>query len=246
MGSALPDGTVVVAVADGLGSAAHSDSGAQLAVKTAGETVERLLRPPVGSNSESESPEATESLKSAVRGGAEEARRGLEALAEDNGWELREVACTLIVLAARPRELAVAHIGDGAAVAETETGLVLVSDPGESEYANEVTPLTAVDWEQALRLAALTCPVRSVAVFTDGCQRAALRRDRDGYHVFDGFLAPLLSYASTVVSSTEGGEDVRRLLESEKMAANSEDDKTLVFGVLAGCQQEDALTLSNG
>ena len=57
-------------------------------------------------------------------------------------------------------------------------GLKLLSGPGESEYANEVSPLTRKRLEQSLRLSSMVSGISGIMVFTDGCQRAALRKRR--------------------------------------------------------------------
>lgn len=195
----MSDDLLVLAVADGLGSAARSDLGADAAVRAAvdasgGDIVERVVA----------------------------ARAGLEAL----GPEMREVACTLLVVEMRGGALRAAHVGDGSCVARTPEGLVVVSAPAESEYVNEVAPLTADDWPDLIRVSSLE-DVDAVALFTDGCQRAAIGPDGAPS---PRFFEPLFSFAFEEGASEA---EVEALLRGAKMAEHSDDDKTLLVAVSA-------------
>lgn len=170
----------IIVVADGLGSAAHSERGAAVAVQAALDSLKKGL----------EDGEPTGELLLGLVGGAvRAARQALEEASVLENCALRDLACTLIVLTATPDSLAVAHIGDGAVVAETDRGLELVSAPADSEYVNEVVPLTSLSWEKALRIAPLVAGVKSVVVLTDGCQRAALKGQGNTLYLTKGFLA---------------------------------------------------------
>jgi hypothetical protein len=160
------------------------------------------------------------------------ARESLERIATEDKCLLKDLACTLIVVVMRESSIAVAHVGDGAVVARTHEGLKLVSAPGESEYANEVTPLTSNEWQEAVRTARLASGVDTVAVFTDGCQRAAFLKSELGLEPFDRFFEPIFTFAHEVEEPKAGGEEIRALLASKKISQNSEDDKTLVLAAL--------------
>jgi hypothetical protein len=214
--------SAVIAVADGLGSASRSEVGAQLAVEAACRTATEIL----------ERPGPEESLGDVVKAAVTAARSALEQRVGEDGVDLRDLACTLIVVAVRRDRIATAHIGDGAVVADAPPGLLLVSAPGDSEYANEVTPLTSDDWESSLRIIPLVVSVRSFAVLTDGCQRAALRKVRYGFEPFEPFFSPIFAYARGLADTAEGDEEVRALLSSAKVRGNSEDDKTLVVATI--------------
>jgi Protein phosphatase 2C len=219
----LPDQCGVVAVADGLGSAAKSDIGARVAVEAALQAASQGFIAREGSLVD---------LQAIAEGAIQAARTTLEERAAIEECSLHDVACTLIVAVIRGDEVSVAHIGDGAVVGETRDGLRLISAPGESEYANEVVPITSSDWKRSLRVASTVGGVSCLAVFTDGCQRAGLRKISDGFEPFGGFFAPIFSYARELSSPQEGDDELRALLSSNKICDNSEDDKTLVIAVL--------------
>lgn len=197
--SAAREGVVVLAVADGMGSAPLSHEGADAAVRAA-----------VGSD------DAMEAV--------EQARAALEARADLLGCELRALACTLSVSVWRDGILSVAHIGDGAVVAETDGGLVLASAPAESEYVNETDPLTAVDWLDRVRLASVE-QVRAVAAFTDGLTHATLE---PGGSPSERFFGPLLRWAR---GPRADGSSLAALLGGAKVSEHSDDDKTLAIMV---------------
>jgi hypothetical protein len=213
---------ILIAVADGLGSAARSDAGARLAVTSAFNFCVAALEPSSGE---------TLLLEEVVRSSAAHAREKLERYALEESCELRDLGCTLIVTIAKGGEFAVAHIGDGAVVGEIEGILSLVSNPGESEYTNEVVPLTSTKWRDSLRITSGASFVSAIAVFTDGCQRAAFRKEGDALVPFERFFNPIFRYARTVADAAEGAREVAELLASPKLCEHSDDDKTLVLGV---------------
>lgn len=217
----LPPALCAIAVADGLGSAAHSDLGAQTAVNAAVRTMVDQAASNPG-----------EDLGRLLQAGVAAARAALERVAGDTACPLRDLACTLLLTILHGERAAAAHVGDGAIVAKTAKGLQLLSGPGESEYANEVIPLTSKDWARAVRVATPLDGVKGIMVFTDGLQRAALRKNRGSYTVFDGFCDPLFTYANRVAVPSDAVKDIKELLLSAKMSEHSEDDKTLVVAIL--------------
>ena len=110
--------------------------------------------------------------------------------------------------------------------------LSLISSPGESEYTNEVVPLTSKEWQDSLRIASGESPIRGIAVFTDGCQRAAFRKEEDALVPFEGFFTPVFNYARKVTDAATGASEIAELLASAKLCEHSDDDKTLVVGVV--------------
>lgn len=204
----------VLALSDGLGSATRSQEGAEAAVHAAVDAV--------GGRSDSSCSAAFDAIRAA--------RLALGELAR--GSDLDEFACTLLVGVAGRDELVVAQIGDGGVVAETAGDLVLVSDPGDSEYVDEVEPLTAADWENRIRYSGAR-EVTAISMFSDGCQRAALTRSAGMWIPHPGFFNPLFRHARSALSAEEGSKDIETLLAGRKMTECSEDDKTLLIALLS-------------
>lgn len=216
-------GLSVIAVADGLGSATKSEIGSRVAVQSVIDRVKEMT-----SNGKVDEIDICNCAKEAIVS----ARKTLEKTAIVERCNLRDLACTLIVVAIKGDAIAVSHIGDGSVVAKTQTGLELFSGPGESEYANEVTPLTSKEWEESVRLIGEITGVRNVAVFTDGCQRAAFLKSEGSLKPYDRFFDPIFSFAQETQDLKEAQEEIKALLASKKICENSEDDKTLVIATL--------------
>lgn len=212
----------VVAVADGLGSALKADIGAEVAVDSAVKSVEEAIAATYGNMD----------IATLAKDAVSAARRALEETAGAEKCSLRDLACTLLVAVTLKDAVAAVHIGDGAIVVDTDNGLHLVMGPGESEYTNEVTPLTSRDWEESLESKSMASGVRGIALFTDGCQRAGLKKVDNNYTPFEGFFRPLFTYAAQIDDLEQANQDIHDLLASGKLSEHSEDDKTLVLGIL--------------
>ena len=205
------DAALVVAVADGLGSAALSDLGASAATEAAAARAAELTNDP---------------CRAAIEG-VIAARDALEKLACVEDCEIRDLACTLIVLVAA-RRIGIAHVGDGAAVGLCDGEPYVLSPPAPSEYVNEVDSLASDDWVDHVRPVLCIEAIDAVGVHTDGCQHAAIRHGK----AHAGFFRPLFDYAGTGVGAEEGDEALAQLLSGEKMSEHSDDDKTLVLAIL--------------
>lgn len=207
---------VLVAVSDGLGSVPRGGEGAELAVAAA-------LRGGREFIAEAVLFDLDELVWEMTIG----ARRALEAATADP----RELACTLIVCAGEGTAIATGHVGDGAVVGAHSDDLFVISPPGNSEYVNEVEHLGQKNWLSALRIS-IRDPVSAFAAFTDGLQRAALKRVEDRWTPFAGFLDPLFQHFTSHDDHEELRNEIERLLSGPRLSEHSEDDKSLAFGLL--------------
>ena len=218
-------GVLVIAVSDGVGTAPRSDEGAAVAVEAAVN----------GALAACADESVSHDLEGLVRLSACAARAAVEAHADDSGVALSDLASTLVFVAVRDGAVCVGQVGDGAVVAEIGEDLALVSGPDHGEYVNEVVPLTASTWLEGLRVSSCVGSASAVAVFTDGCERAALRREPgpSGELVpHRGFFLPLFAYGRSVMREAAEESELSRMLASAKMAESSDDDKTLVLAIL--------------
>jgi len=211
----------VIAVADGLGSAVHSDLGALIAVKSA------ILKAKDSVNSTrlDDLPELPIHMLNAAREGIQEA-------ATLAGLNVSDLATTLIVVLFGPDFVFTAQIGDGAAVGLIGGELRMLSGPSESEYTNEVIPITDRDWEQHIRYSQIREVAQALAVFTDGCQRASLIKRDGNYEPFGRFFHPVFSFALSIDDTKRAEEELSLFLNSPKMTKFSEDDKTMVLAIV--------------
>ena len=105
------DEVVVVAVADGAGSAARSDEGSQIAVRAALATiVDSINSQPAAASVESES-------EALLRGAIKQAKIEVEHYGLSHDVPARELASTLIVALASDSLVTAAQVGDGAVIA---------------------------------------------------------------------------------------------------------------------------------
>jgi len=220
---------IIVAVADGLGSAKHSETGALKAVNSAVDKIKsifeegRLYDTPVAGMMKN---------RDIVKEAFYSARESLEEYSKETGLPIKALACTLIVVFTYEGFITTGHIGDGAVVAEKEGNITIISFPGESEYINEVTPLTAGKIDENIRINENIPGVEAFAVFSDGCQRAFLQRKEGEYTPYEPFFRPFFSYAKGLADEEKASKEIAGFLESKKMMENSDDDKTLVIAVM--------------
>jgi len=210
----------LIAVADGLGSAFLSHIGAQKAVEKAIETAIKLLE--VNNTSLADIP-----IKM-----IEFSRYALIEIAEQEGLNLSNLATTLITVAFDKRGIHSAQVGDGAVVVQINGQLKILTCSLNFEYVNEVMPITTEDYLDGLIFESINNPVDFVSVFTDGCQRAALKKTEIGYEPFEGFFRPVFDFATKINHIEQANKELEEFLMSKKMSEYFEDDKTLVIGVI--------------
>jgi hypothetical protein len=211
-----------VAVADGLGSVSNSERGARLAVEAAVKFVSQRIQEP-----------GHDPVQNLAVGAIAAARAALEDDAGDNGHDLRSLACTLIVAVFVGGRLSVAQVGDGGAVAQVGDQFQLVTRLSDSEYLNEVIPLTSAAWRTDLRYGTRLTEVRGVALFSDGMIHAVFRPEHGVLLPFAGFLEPVFRYARGLDVPDKGSEALAQLLASKKLGEHCDDDKTLALAVLS-------------
>lgn len=211
---------LVIAIADGLGSAPRSDLGAHCAVESAVNAVTCLMA------------KGLTDSNLLLHEGIVNARKALFEKAALEICPVRELACTILLIIASKDGIAVAHIGDGAVVIKGSGIVRILSEPQNSEYVNVVVPLTSEDWEEALRIYSSIEPIECIAAFTDGLQNAALLKVNTAYKPFEAFFNPLFSYAIKIEDVNTAENDIKELLMSEKVQGSSNDDMTLVISVL--------------
>lgn len=211
-------GMLVVAVADGAGSAPHAQEGSRTAVDAA-----------VACATEQARDRTDGPLGHLARRALEAAREAVLAAAadEDPGhW-----ATTLSVVVADGATVAVAQVGDGSVVVRTGEHLRVVAPADRSEFLNETCFLTSAGWEEDLRVEELGAEDGAapgmVAVMTDGLQLLALDMATGGPH--PGFFDPLFDWAGRHPS---GDDELADFLASERVCARTDDDKTLVLATL--------------
>lgn len=219
------DDLIVGAVADGAGSAKHSDVGAELTVKTS------LLN--LGEWLESQkqlSPLSQQEAVTIFTWTLETVVTALKQQAANSGYPLTDLACTLIVFIAAPGWVAAMQVGDGFLVAGSKGHeYQLLFQPKKGEFINETTFVTAADALEEMQVRVQPGHQAFICAATDGLERVAIRMD--DWLPFARFFQPLQDYMRATSSPEQEDEYIRDFLDSERLNSRTDDDKTLLLCV---------------
>jgi hypothetical protein len=221
----LPGGILLMALADGAGSAKHAELGAQTAVEASVGWLVTCL--------EKEQPIECCEWAEVIWETFQNARTALERLGQEHDEPLRSFATTLTCLVATSERLIVGQLGDGAVVAvDEDNGIRTVTTLQRGEYANETNFLTQ---EQALDLVVIQVideQVRALAMMSDGLTRLALKRPDNEPH--PPFFKPLFAFVESSASSDDPAQANHALMEfltSPRVCERTDDDKALVLAL---------------
>ena len=211
------DSVLVAAIADGAGSAEHSELGARAAV-------DHLLKVAC--------PEAVGAdclNEQLVRAWYQGTLEHLEGVAVREFIPVKDLACTLLLAVVWKNGAVLAQIGDGAWVLEKDGELMAGTWPENGEFANVTVFLTSQGAFEHLQFKRIEGRMSAVAGFTDGIQSLALDFGAriPGVRFFNAMFSSLRSSSD----ATELLAPLRNLLESEMICSRTDDDKTLVLGV---------------
>jgi hypothetical protein len=215
------DGPVVIlALADGAGSAAASLHGARTAVTSAMRSMCAAVRR-----------DGRAALVLGTIGQAiADARAGVFQTVDEFGHLPSEYASTLLLAAASPERTVVAHVGDGAIVVEDDA-LRVLSYPEQGEYANATRFLIDDDALDAARLVEHG-GARRIALLSDGLQALALEYDSRSAHA--PFFEPIFAHVEATREPPEAlALQLAAWLGSGAVNARTDDDKSLVIAVRA-------------
>ncbi len=255
-----------VAVADGAGSATHSDVGARTAVATAVERVAQSIIAPPESMTNSpmlDSPTGElERWRSPLTQVIEAVQQELKLTAQQQEISLRNLACTLLIMLWTPSGIVALQVGDGAIIGRNHRGqMVALTQPQQGEYANQtlfVIEDNAADQAQFVYWSSNTSnhgdteddgnnggdrpcadnisPLSHIALFSDGLQRLAL--ELPSGKPFDPFFAPLFSFLDQARDSLSNSTDPKEIFNN---AANTLE--TFLRSPRVTARTDDDLTL---
>jgi hypothetical protein len=167
--------TVVLALADGAGSARHSEVGARLAVETTLQLLSHHFDELETSNDGNTQHRIIDAVLSRLR---EEAASA--------GVEIHDCASTLLFVAVKGSRFIVGHLGDGVVACERDGRGDVLSHPLRGEHANETVFVTSRNAVDCLSLiSGDVAPISSFALMSDGSAESL-------YLKRDGSLAPAL------------------------------------------------------
>ncbi len=219
------DDVFVGAVSDGAGSAKHADVGAELAVKTAlfnaGDWLERQRISLAFTQTQAET------IFSWV---LETVVTALKQEAANTGYSLNDLACTLLIFIATPDWVAAMQVGDGFIVVGSHSHeYYLLFQPSKGEFINETAFVTAPNALDEMQVCVRSGKQEFICAATDGLERVAIRMDE--WLPFAKFFQPLQEYMWATSSPEQEDEYIRNFLDSERLNARTDDDKTLLLCV---------------
>lgn len=218
--SELPDGTVIMAVADGAGSASLGQLGATIAAQIAVSALNARLQDAF--------PTGREAWRDALVSAAARAHTAIVGTAVASGLPPGDLATTLILAVVGRRGVALLQIGDGGVVADQGDGrLVAVLTPERGEYANETVFLTTSDYFDRPQTVFLSNEPAALAVFSDGVQRLGLHVVTWTPH--GPFFDPLFRDVGAATDDRTSEDRLREFLASPSVRQRSDDDSTLVL-----------------
>jgi len=212
------DECLIVACADGAGSAAEAALGATTACQVFCSRARAAL---------SGTLRVADLDHAHMLGWYREVREELVDVAARRDIGSRDLACTLLT-AVLTRDVAVfAQVGDGVIIAGTDGAYRSITWPSSGEYANETTFITADTFDKDFECVRLQGPVSDVALLTDGLQRLALSYANRSVHA--PFFAPMFRALLAADIPDALGEELERFLDSPAVNERTDDDKTLVL-----------------
>jgi hypothetical protein len=218
------NGNILLAIADGAGSAERSQEGAQAAVEKAILSLETAFQ--------NELPGDETGWQTLMAQVFADARQAVVQIADGDNAPLNSFATTLACAAVSGEWLTVGQIGDGAVVAEDEGGaLFLTARPQRGEYANEAYFLTMPDGINSLVVYTAPRYIRSLALTTDGLLRLAFKLPE--YEPSAQFFQPLLAFTANMDNPEQARSDLAAFLSSARVCARTDDDKTLILATRA-------------
>lgn len=212
---------LIAAVSDGAGTASRSDAGAALAV----DYFLRKFAAAVQDQADLSTIDRT-----FVDEWLDAFRQEIAGLAETDGADSNDYACTLLGAVIGNSRSAYVQIGDGAiVVADEEVGeYVWIFWPQHGEYANSTYFLTQDGAGTALQFE--TGPsVNEVAIFSDGIERLVL--DHAAKTVHAPAFRPIFGWLARTEPGAAGVSSpvLATYLASEQVNRRTDDDKTLVM-----------------
>lgn len=219
-----PDGVLVAVVADGAGSAVLGQVGAAIAARTAVETI-------CFQETKLELPNDDKGWHILLTNALKSARTAIEQEAAARQVKVRDLATTLILAIATPEFVAVAQVGDGAAVVGDGKGnIIALTAPPIGEYINETTFLISSNALETAQVSLWTGVAAHLAIFSDGLQMLALKMPEGTPHA--PFFSPLFRFIAEITDESEAKEQLLGFLRSPRVTERTDDDLTLFLATL--------------
>ncbi|MCC5643026.1 protein phosphatase 2C domain-containing protein [Nostoc sp. CHAB 5824] len=217
---------IVGAVADGAGSAKHSDTGSQLAVETVLKCFADINESP--QTQAFSQPLSEEEAQKVFAKIVTQVIAELQKQADEEDYSINDLACTLLVFLATPDYVAAMQIGDGFIVIRSqESEYQLLFQPDKGEFANETTFITSTNALKEMQVKVISEKQEFICASTDGLEKVAIRLS--DWQPFSPFFKPLEEYLHEPVNPEDEDKYLMEFLNSERLNSRTDDDKTLLL-----------------
>ncbi|MDA0590547.1 MAG: PP2C family serine/threonine-protein phosphatase [Planctomycetota bacterium] len=215
----------VSCVADGAGSAKHSDVGSATACRT----FRSLVSDHGWRLSELDPSDFAVSFEGVAVTWCRQIRSSIECEAERLNVPVRQLACTFLAAIVFDNIAGFIQIGDGAIVVQKKDISGVVVWPQSGEYANTTNFLTDEDFQLNLECHIVPGKIDQLALFSDGLERLILKFVDKTVHA--PFLMPLFAKLREVKNSSDLVGPLGNFLGSSEVNSRTDDDKTLSLAV---------------
>jgi hypothetical protein len=216
----LSSGELIIAVSDGAGSASKSDVGSAKTVETAVAFLVSQLADKI--------PTDETGWEVVIKKVFHVARDAIVELAEATEAPLRDYAATLALVVLTNNWVAGGLVGDSITVIlDEDEQLSVLCIPQRGEYANMTNFLTQDNALDVLDIQIKNRPSVGAAVFSDGLQSLAVNIAHNTPHA--PFFTPLFAFTTAIENETIARQQLTDFLNSERVNARTDDDKTLVL-----------------
>ena len=203
---------LLIALADGAGSAAFAETGAAVACQA---VIDCLTHRVIDADM----------MLEAIDHAHEEVGRVAEAL----GRTPRDLACTLLVGVIGPDSATFAQVGDGFIIFGRGGIFEPVFWPREAAYANTTDFVTDANFSDLAQFHLVAEPLDEIAFLSDGLQRLAIDFVSRAGHA--GFFGPMFARLDRAADPTELAGPFAAFLDSARVNERTDDDKTLILAL---------------
>jgi len=216
----LSTGELIIAVADGAGSASYGGDGAQLAVTTVLTTLRAAL--------EKYRPTSRQAWRVILHHTYLVAQQAIYAAAAQRSATPRDFATTLLVLILTDEETICGSVGDCVAVIQCADGILeSLCPPQRGDYANSTNFIVQPTLPTLLDIRQWPAAVEHAALFSDGLAPLAMNLAQNVPHA--PFFEPLLAFIDAAEDTAVAAGQLAEFLDSARVNARTDDDKTLVL-----------------
>ncbi|MEM4326432.1 MAG: PP2C family serine/threonine-protein phosphatase [Candidatus Pacearchaeota archaeon] len=241
----------ICVISDGAGSCEFSHIGSGKVVELSLEHFSEILKIKIDEWLKDSSTISNEVWHEISKNTFQKVYEDLKKFANEEGYDLKSLSATVILIIVTSLGLLVTHIGDGRAGYRNENGeWKSMITPFKGEFANETVFITSPIWDKDkldlyIESQIITEPSDAIVLLSDGCENICFEtvvfneKHKSYEHInkpFKEYLDPMVETIKTLYNQGKSLEEINRLWEEYLINGTEElalepDDKTLIIGV---------------